>query len=950
MSFSTLGKIEGTEIYSQYITGRELGEGAFSDLTLRCGGLGDDTRKISLQVSDGHEYVEQVAITTLGLNIANLVVRDGIAFEDGDGFYKDRVAGRLSSRRDGDRAEIAIALDGRGPGRGMVFDSLSGATFDAPAEFHGVVRLRELRVHGKGATFSQDGCISEASVREIDGEMTFGGMHSGRADFSSLRADKAFVRSGLSLLDGSSLEFLSSTPWAFRTEGQSLVLGGTTGAFSVRDDHAQAAFELQNGDASVRGRVMATDIRARSARIEIASFAKADVAHITSRVAFADTLGAGSIDSQSVRSETLVVKLNAEFGSVVSGTLQATSARFSTSITSQSVETGSLRVDGDVVALAAHFERLLCDSIGTRAPRVSPLRLLGSVEMDSATMGVLIAQSLEIRDAVRTLLISGGDVFVNGRIALSIDSDGLVRVPRSSLGKTTVARLSSRYIETEILEAFGGGDYGNISIHAQGLNVGNIYVRDIGHIELLDSDNNDGTLHIIARNGLIVRNGNASIGSFEPPMLQVIYGQGVRQSGSLYLITPFTGKFAKFQPPLNDDSVLRLYVNSTGQSDLALEIEPTQTRVPKSLVVGPSPSAGASNVAVSAALQVCGYEPYGGPIAEFRVLNPAVDAELLLTTVGNISILTLETSTGHVQIEHRSVPHKLAFHNSYINKDFLLVDTIDGLTQVAGDLEIGGSLYFTGSGGSAGGNGVLSFNQNLFITTGNLGLGNVGLFATGPLKDIFDVVARKVTLPRVDSHSFTITAPPNGSSSRTLGFNAYIDAFGVPRHVVTGSAAILKHLVVPNGSTLPSFTLSFSPPNIRADEMAVPLHALSVDSQGNLSLNSASDSGTFEIKQSALESIVRFETTRGEYSFDRTVHIAGDIAPMQSTTKYHTLRSTDDGMALLASSSAVQGALVLGDPNGLQWRIRISSEGHLLFENQSTPGAGWVSASRVLPG
>jgi hypothetical protein len=157
--------------------------------------------------------------------------------------------------------------------------------------------------------------------------------------------------------------------------------------------------------------------------------------------------------------------------------------------------------------------------------------------------------------------------------------------------------------------------------------------------------------------------------------------------------------------------------------------------------------------------------------------------------------------------------------------------------------------------------------------------------------------------------------------------------------------------------------IGFSPRRLLSEEIASVETAMEVTETGELHLRNVADGGRLDLLQDTARQQVRFETTRGSYSFDQTVEMNGDLRVKQvvggpDVSRYHALRSTDDGLLLTSQPAAsiagdvgVPVAFVLSDGlgGGKRWRMRVSPEtGDLVFEHQRAPGAVWSGAFRMV--
>lgn len=967
MSISTLGSVEGRSVFTEVLHGRVLGEGPYTDLQIRAGGLGDDTRKISLQVYDGANYAEQLAINRRGLNIVNMVIRDSIIFDteesDLTGGTTTNRAGSITSRRDGNRAEIAFELAGEGPGKSISFNSVNGAEFDAPAHFNGILRARDLRVHGRGATFEGDG-VEAALVRAVRGAMAFDGLHVGDADLRSVRAKRMDLDGDMIVRKRLLLPSSTIHTWSMGVSNASravpdLVLDGR-GAFVVRNcDDREPSMEVAEGNVVVREAVCAkrvvvqtahvkdmlraNHVHVRSARVEgdlvaaeaTIATAQIDRAHVTSHLrAKSIVVDRDVVAQQAVRA----VALHAE-REVRAPMVNATDGAFE-----RGVVTGVLRAGRvETAMLAAPTDAhavVVAGARGLVADRLSAAH----VETDR----------LDVRDAALRMSIGGGEIRINGERALAL-TEGRLHVPFAACDALVAARsVVAPLARVRTIEAFGGADTGNVDLRAHGLTLGHLRLGHDASIRVVDGEDHNGVLDLIARNGAVIRAGATQLGSFEAPMWQVIKGQGVRQVGSQYLITPDSGRYVKMQPPSQTDAFFTIFVNTTGQSIIAFETSPMFTRVPKTLLIGhPDESDDETK-----ALIVRRVAMYNGPLAVFHSMSTTADAEVRVKATSEVASVSFETATGLVRIEHRSDVHLLAFANDETGNDFLTVHTITGLTWVTGDLQVDGSLMFGTAVGIGGAGKSMTVAMPMRLPLGVLDLGNVEFRAEGDDSRALRIGAASVSTPVVFAPSFAITKPVDGSVTRRFGFNCYTNTIGQLRHLNNGSAVALGHSVRQLGeSTTSSLTVGFSPRRMLGEEIAEVETALEVSESGQLHLRNVLDGGRLDMLQDTLRQQVRFETTRGSYSFDQTVELNGDLRVKQDVSRFHALRSTDDGLLLTPSAQTAQtgggipvvpAAFVLSE-GGIQWRMRISPEtGDLVFEHQRAAGAAWSSAFRMV--
>jgi hypothetical protein len=976
MSISTLGSVEGRSVFTEVLHGRVLGEGPYTDLQIRAGGLGDDTRKISLQVYDGATYAEQLAINRRGLNIVNMVIRDSIIFDteesDLTGGTTTNRAGSITSRRDGDRAEIAFELAGEGPGKSISFNSVNGAEFDAPAHFNGILRARDLRVRGRGATFEDDG-VEAALIRAVRGAMAFDGLHVGDADLRAVRAKRIdvdgdmIVRKRL-LLPSSTIQ--GAPAWSVGVSNGStsgvvpdLVLDGR-GAFVVRNcDDREASMEVAEGNVVVREAVCAKRVVVQTAHVK--DMLRANHVHVRSArvegdlVAAEATIASAQIESAHVTSQLRAKSIVVDRDVVAQQAVRAVALHAAREVSApmvnatdgafrRGVVTGVLRADRVETAMLA------APSDGTHAVVVAGARGLVADRLSAARVET---DRLDVRDAALRMSIGAGEIRINGERALAL-TEGRLHVPFAACDALVAARsVVAPLARVRTIEAFGGADTGNVDLRAHGLTLGHLRLGHDASIRVVDGEDHNGVLDLIARNGAVIRAGATQLGSFEAPMWQVIKGQGVRQVGSQYLITPDSGRYVKMQPPSQTDAFFTIFVNTTGQSLIAFETSPMFTRVPKTLLIGqPDESDDETK-----ALIVRRVAMYHGPLAVFHSMSTTADAEVRVKATSEVASVSFETATGLVRIEHRSDVHKLAFANDETGNDFLTVDTITGLTWVTGDLQVDGSLMFGTAVGIGGAGKAMTVAMPMRLPLGVLDLGNVEFRAEGDDLRALRIGAASVSTPVVFAPSFAITRPVDGSVTRRFGFNCYTNTIGQLRHLNNGSAVALGHAVRQIGeSTTSSLTIGFSPRRMLGEEIAEVETALEVSETGQLHLRNVLDGGRLDMLQDTLRQQVRFETTRGSYSFDQTVELNGDLRVKQvvgaDVSRYHALRSTDDGLLVTPNSETPTGGGVQGVPaavvlseGGVQWRMRISPEtGDLVFEHQRAAGAAWSSAFRMV--
>lgn len=971
MSISTLANLEGRHVYATSVTGRELGEGAYTDLQLRAGGGSNDTAKVSFQVYETDAYSEKASINRRGLNIEGLVVRDTIVFDRGDGTTDEQRAGSISGRRDDGRSEMSIDLSGTGPGKRVALSSKEGLRVSAPLHAQQVLRARDLRLHGKGASFAADG-VDAAYVRAVDGAMTFDGAHSGYGDFARLRMLEGEITGEFVARDKSRMAFEGPRGhrWSMSVDNESaFVLEGTPtkSTMKIVDGVGDAAFEVRHGRAHAREALEAPRVEARTLRVHdrlrahgidasSANVHAATVHELVGEHADLSTLEAGAVQTGD---------LSVDRDAHVSGAFRARSVRADGALESSELAVSGL-ARAEALDLLAHA-RIGGDVVVSGAMRsataASPLTVDGGLRATEAVEAKnLRGAQLAIADGGDELVVRDGVFSINGQRALELSEGGHARAPfLESVALTVDERAVAPLLKTSVIEATAGFDTGNIDILAKGINLGNIRIDSDAVLELIGSAQHSGILEMIARNGVLIRSGDDTLGEFEPAMWQVIAGQGVRQSGSLYMITPGTGRYVKFEPPAADDEVMRMYVNAEGQSIKTFETEPDETRIPQRLYVGSEvdPTGNATPVA---GLRVRYDAAYGGPAAIIHGTNDCADAEMRVLAESNVASLGLETATGYVRIEHRSDANELAFFNNETANDFLVVDTITGLARVAGDLVVGGSLFFGNLGSSAGGGGSVSFDQGVEVRDGNITIGNVVLDAVGDNDRELLIDATRVMAPSLTAGALGITEPANGARDRTLAFNAYDDANGVLRHASDGSAATLEHEVRLVGETTPSsIKMGFSSRTIVEDAPALPQTAFEFNDDGELYARNLGDSGFFEFKQNTVLDAVQVQTSRAKYTFDKNVDVYGDIRAQQSTggeSQYHALRSTEDGLLLMGNppfmgngDPQIPAALVIGDGqvDGPRWRFLVDSgTGHLVFEHQTAPGGPWSSKFRMV--
>lgn len=989
MSISTLANLEGRNVFTEVLSGREIGEGPYIDLQLRAGGQGDDTRKISFQVNDGSNYVEQASLSKRGLNIKNIVIRDSIVFDRGDGSSIDQFAGSIESRRDDNRAEIAFNIGGTGPGKRVSFNSLTGAEFTSPAHFQGVLRAHDLRVHGTGAVFTGDGADA-AYIRVREGVMAFQGAHVGDGDFSHVRASKVAIDRELIAYGCTPIVFSSmhrdrdDRQWMLRACGEdnafSISSSGSTSPFVVcdNDPSGQPALEVLNGNVIAR-----KDLRGNRLQVR--------TAHVTDHFHVNHLDGASANFAGIVGIDISVTHMEADEGKVRMFTARRANIDADLHVHNE-VRTHRLRVDTTIVAHGVHVVDVhaqgavsaaiiqgvdvvastLRASQHHGAGVVVPLRVAGSLDVTELLRSSRVkTDKLTVRGDMQRIDMENGALFVNGERTVTY-TEGRMQVPFFNTTMLTVdTTTTSPLVKLNTIEAIGGLDTGTgnvVTVQARGLTLGNVYIDGSARIEVVGTDHN-GILEFIAKNGVLIRSGDEDLGAFEPPMWQVIKGQGVRQSGSLYMITPGTGRYIKLEPPSTTDQVFKMYVNTDGQSLITLETEPDQTRIPLRLLVGSSLvdcgcGDGSGTTTPSAALQVRSASTYGGPTAVFHVTNPCADAEIKVKAESKTSVISLETAVGHVRIEHRADANALAFFNDETGNDFLVVDTISGLARIAGDLVVGGSLFFGAAvpDTSDDGDGLIFFPQGLSITSGLLELGNVELRAMGDTRRVLEISASMVNAPIIYAPSFAITKPPDESSVRQFGFNCYVDQIGIMRHIERGSAAVFSHMIRQPGETAPSSVkLGFSPRTFLVDSFGDAETSFEVNDNGEIHLTNLYDFGRFNMKQDRILQQVQFQTTRSSYNFDQTTEVVGDVRVKQvgDTPRYHSLRSTDDGLYVQGVPSSyganadlgLPGAVILGDgyPDGKRWRMRVSpASGDLVFEYQGAPGADWSSKFRMV--
>lgn len=977
MSISTLGSVEGRSVFTEVLHGRVLGEGPYTDLQIRAGGLGDDTRKISLQVHDGANYAEQVAINRRGLNIVNVVVRDSIIFDteetDLTGATSFHRAGSITSRRDGPRAEIAFQLAGEGPGKSISFNSVNGAEFDAPAHFKGILRARDLRVRGGGASFKDDGAEA-ALIRVVQGAMAFDGLHVGDADLRNVRAKRVDVAGDMIVRKGLLLPSATAPgapAWSFGVVGSGttpdLVVDGR-GAFVVRNcDDRESSMEVASGNVVVRDSLCAKRVVVQSAHVK--DMLRANHVHVRSArvdgdlVAAEVTIAAAQIDHVHVTSHLRAKSIAVERDIVVAQAVRAAALYAEREVSAQMMSATDGAFSRGVVAGVVSADRVETRTlVGSNFG--APLVVVGACGLvaDRLTAPVTETDRLELRDSALRMSLGGGEIRINGERALSL-SEGKLRVPFAACDALVAARsVVAPLVRVRTIEAIGGPDTGNVDLRAEGLTIGNLRIGRDASIRVIDGDDHNGVLDVIARNGAVIRAGATQLGAFEPPMWQVIKGQGVRQVGSQYLITPDSGRYAKLQPPSQTDAFLTVFINTTGQSFTALETSPSLTRIPKTLLIGPDDDGTDDD---TLALIVRRVAMYSGPLAIFHSTSSTADAEVRIKATSEVASLAFETATGMVRIEHRSGTHTLAFANDETGNDFLTVDTITGLARIVGDLKVDGSLIF----GAAIGLGLgksMTVAMPMQLPTGVLDLGNVEFRSEGDDNRALSIDATSMSTPIVFAPSFAITRPVDGSATRRFGFNCYTNAIGQLRHINNGSAAFLSHAVQQIGDSLPSsMTVGFSPRRLLGDELASVETAFEVTDTGELHVRNVADGGRLDVLQDTIRQQVRFETTRGSYSFDQTVEMNGDLRVKQvagvGVSRYHALRSTDDGLLLTSQPDAssllsggdvsVPSAIVLSDgrEGGKRWRMRVSPEtGDLVFEHQRAPGAVWSGAFRMV--
>lgn len=383
-------------------------------------------------------------------------------------------------------------------------------------------------------------------------------------------------------------------------------------------------------------------------------------------------------------------------------------------------------------------------------------------------------------------------------------------------------------------------------------------------------------LELVAKNGAIVRSGE--LGAFEPPMWQVIDGQGVRQMGALYAMDPDNPEFyAKLSPPSARDGTFSIHVDLNGQSLLALDTTPLETRVPARLSIGPSAASTPYMMGTSAersSLVVRAEGSYGVPVAVFCALDNRVDAGLLVQSKSETALVSMECASGLIRLVHRSASHTLAFFNERTQQDFMSVDTRNG------NLRILGTLFQNIDGGTENENDI-AFDKRLVVTTGELTLAEA-LFRSsaddnlGTPKGVLtiDNISRLQTVASVYAPSFVISKPITTIDVRTFGFNTYVDESGALRHVDAGSAVTLSHVVRGAGSTpaLSTLSIGFSQNKLQ-NAVATPVVAFEASESGQLNLTNT-------------------------------------------------------------TAEATGGALMIDGLLGRQWRMRVSAQGDLIFEHR----------------
>jgi len=736
------------------------------------------------------------------------------------------------------------------------------------------------------------------------------------------------------------------------------------------DPSGESAFEVRNGDVIARKTLRGRCLNVRTARVHEHLYAQqiegasANFAGIT-----AHDISAMHVNADGVETRALIAQQAYVDELHVHHETRTRVLRVDETVVARDVHATNVAATDTVAASIVQGTHVIAETLS--APRQGVLHVTSDLVVhEKASVGSLVARDvIEVLGNARNMRMFEGEIYINNQRTISLN-EGRVHAPLVTTAQLMADRIISSLVRLHTLEAGGGHDTGDIDVRARGLTLGNVRIDGDAFIEVVGSDDHNGILEFIAKNGVLMRSGDEELGSFEPPLWQVIKGQGVRQTGSLYMITPGTGRYVKLEPPSTTNEVFSVYVNTQGQSIIALETDPEQTRIPLKLLVGSSLvdegcGDGSGTSTPSAALQVRSASTYGGPTAVFHVTNPCADAEIKIKAESNTSILSLETATGHVRVEHRSEANELAFFNDETGNDFLVVDTVTGLARVTGDLVVGGSLYFGAATEttSNNGNGQISFDQGLSVTSGLLDLGNVELRAMGNTGRILEISASSVNSPILFAPSFAITEPPNGSSQRQFAFNAYVDQIGAVRHIDNGSSAVLSHTVRQPGELAPSsLKLGFSPRTILADSFADVDTAFEANDDGEISLTNGDDFGRVEIKQDRILQQVKFETTRASYSFDQTAEVVGDVRVKQvsDTARYHSLRSTDEGLYVQGTPSftantelALTSAIILGDgyPDGVRWRMRVSpSTGELVFEHQHGPGDAWSSKFRMISG
>lgn len=977
MSTSTHGNLESRNLFTNSITGRDLGEGVYSDLTLRAGGGSDDTRRVSLQIHDGAQYIEQMAVSKRGLNIANVVVRDSVFFELGD----ENRTGSISSRKIGDMAEIAIRLDGKGPGKQLVFNSLAGARFDMPSQFDKTMKARDLRVHGPGATFVDDG-VEEATITALDGAMTFNGTHHGDASFNSCRLKAGHLNGTFRVNQGSRFLYMCQTRSAFWTtmatddsnlatstsaeDGHMVVHIGSDSRPALDVHRDGATTRKLNADVVHAARVSVDEQMAVHGLVSCNRL-HADITHANE--AHAVSFESAKITSSDMQTRTLSVEGNLSI--------------------LDSTDTGHLRVRKQLVASTvetSHIHTTDLSSMRIDAPELriqtitpfmhgAAIEIRGRVQALDMSTSKLTASTIDVISPQSVLHISEMGLHFNElRPIQFLDHGSTVRIPKLHTDSLETKRVKAPEVSTASIRSLSGF-YGNIDVVADGVSLGNIRIDSSAIIEVLDSNTtpHSGILEVVARNGMLIRSGAELLGSFEAPMWQVIRGQGVRQTGSLYMITPSSSSYVKMEPPSSTDDAFTLYVNTTGLSEVGIQIEPGETRIPRTLIIGSELAATCGsdgdglniNEESLTALNVRHAAEYGGPVAIFHNMSRCVDAGIVICAEANTALVTLQTASGTIRVEHRADANSVSFHNENTGNDFLAVDTVTGLARVFGDLLVGGSLYFGSiAPGSGQGNGEVSFDQGLNVKSGILALGNVILSAEDDLKRTLNIDALAVHSPVIYASSFAISEPPNGSKTRTFAFNAFVDSIGIVRHMNEGSAAVLSHTVRMSGETLPSsLRLGFSPRSYSEGAFADVTSAFEWTERGDMYARSTLDNGYVHFKQSTTASQVQFETSRSAYTFDKNIHIFGSLklhhlSTSGSQNALHSMQSSADGVTISGvpatphdGTAATPSAIILNDgvPGGKRWRIRMSqTTGELVFEHQESIHSAWASKFSIV--